>query len=283
LPERLVLAENGDKIRVIEAQGELFFGSAERLIRRVREVQCDFLILDLRRVFSTDEAARTLLLRLVDAENAGPRRLIFAHLDDEGSLAPLYHAMEASAGPLTEIAFDDRDAALEYCEDRLIAAASAFRAGERYALAEMDIFRGLADEDMTLVESAARPFVFERGQVILREGEKGKLFFVIARGVVSVRINVRETALEGGETRSLRLATIGAGLPFGQMALLDGQPRSADVVADEKVVAYGFSIEELREIGAQRPAILIAILTNIAADLSERLRASTNEIRALQR
>jgi len=67
------------------------------------------------------------------------------------------------------------------------------------------------------------------------------------------------------------------------MALLDGQPRSADVVADDKVVAYGFSIEELLEIGAQRPAILIAILSNIARDLSERLRASTNEIRALQR
>ena len=115
--------------------------------------------------------------------------------------------------------------------------------------------------------------------MILKEGEQGKLFFVIARGVVSVRVKVGNPA----EQRHVRVASIGAGMPFGQMELMDGGSRSADVVADEKVVCYGFDIEELREISADRPQILITLLTNIAGDLSERLRAATNEIRALQR
>ena len=80
----------------------------------------------------------------------------------------------------------------------------------------------------------------------------------------------------------MRIATLGPGLTFGEMALLDGGRRSADVIADERVVCYGLSVDHLREIGDEHPNIFNAILANMMRDFSERLRRANDEIRALE-
>ena len=87
--------------------------------------------------------------------------------------------------------------------------------------------------------------VFEAGEAIVREGDEARLFFVVARGTVTVQLRIRH---EGGD-RVFRVASLGPGLTFGEMALLDGGRRSADIVADERAVCYGFSVEALREVG----------------------------------
>jgi CRP-like cAMP-binding protein len=66
------------------------------------------------------------------------------------------------------------------------------------------------------------------GEVIIREGDQAKLFFVVARGSVSVQIRV---PTQTGEKRR-RVALLGPGLTFGEMSLFGGGARSADVVAD---------------------------------------------------
>jgi glutaminase len=90
---------------------------------------------------------------------------------------------------------------------------------------------------------------------------------VVARGTVSVHIRV-----QGNGDRKKRVASIGPGLSFGEMALLDGRKRSADIVADEKVICYGFAVEQLKEIAAERPNIMITILSNLTREFSERAR-----------
>jgi glutaminase len=111
----------------------------------------------------------------------------------------------------------------------------------------------------------------------VREGDEAHLFFVVTRGAASVRLSLDP---EGG--RKVRVASIGPGASFGEMALLDGGKRSADVIADERVVCYGFSVDELRKLGDERPAILIKMFGNMMRDLSERLRRANSEIRALE-
>jgi glutaminase len=120
--------------------------------------------------------------------------------------------------------------------------------------------------------------VFEAGQVIVREGDPANLFFIVTRGTVTVRLKVGK----GADERVVRLATLGPGLSFGEMALLDGGRRSADVVADERVVCYGFSVDSLNEMSASNPKVLITILGNMMRDFSERLRRANDEIRVLE-
>lgn len=260
-----MLAREGARIALIEAQGALFFGAAERLVRRIGEVRADWLIVDLRRVYDADAAACALLAR--QFAKAKPGALIFAHA--QGALAEAL-APHARANTL----FADRDAALEFCENALIAVEGAHGAPSRFALKSIDLFAGLSAGDLQALEALAKPFVFESGRHLVREGEAGRLFFVIAQGAARVQLT-----LPGA--RTVRVATIGAGGCVGEMALLDGSPRSADVLADGRVIAYGFSIEELMGLSQTHPSLLLTIFANLSRDFAERLRAANNEIRSL--
>jgi glutaminase len=270
--ERGLLAETGKKIRILEVQGALFFGSAERVLRRADalSVECNYLIFDMRRVSIADRAAEQLFALSLERPRSDGVRWLFADVGHLPGLNALVDEVTADA------VFADVDTALEACEERLIAAgARPTRVGANLALAQIEVFRGLSRADLKLLEGIARPFVYEPGQTILREGDPAQLFFVIATGGASVRLR-----LDDGS--SVRVASLGPGSTLGEMALLDGKPRSADVVADERTVCYGFSVDEVRAIEAEAPQVYSTVLLNIAADLAERLRGANNEIRALK-
>ncbi len=101
---------------------------------------------------------------------------------------------------------------------------------------------------------------------------------MLARGSVSVQIKV---PTQTGEKRR-RVASFGPGLTFGEMALFDGGSRSADVVADEKVICYGLAVEQLKELAITHPNIMVTILANLTRDFSERLRHANEAIRSLE-
>jgi glutaminase len=142
----------------------------------------------------------------------------------------------------------------------------------------LDLFNGLSPPQIKLLERAATAMSYKTGDVIIREGDSARLFFVIARGSVSVRL--RGVSAEGRLTT--RVASIGQGMPFGEMALFGGGKRSADIVAEEPVICYGFSVDELRDLGRDDPDLLATILANITFDLTERLRRANEQIRALE-
>jgi glutaminase len=275
--ERGELDRTGRGICAIEVQGPLFFGSTERLIRRIGEMAPapGYIILDFRRVPSADEAARQLLVRLAASFAATGRPLVIAHLKSEGSLAELHEALQDIRA---DRIFEHRDAALEWCENALIEQAAISYDSTRFSLAELEIFKNLPREDLKALEALARPMMFEAGDQIIREGDPALLFFVIARGTVTVQLADRTDP----RARPIRVASMGPGLSFGEMALLDGGRRSADVFASERVVCYGFSVDAIHELGRQQPHILTAIYGNMMRDFSERLRRANDEVRALE-
>jgi glutaminase len=277
--ERKRLDEEGNRIRLIEVQGGLFFGSTERLVRRVDELaaDADYIILDLRRVHDADTAAGRLLVELDTGLAERGRRLILAHLRADGRLASL-HALLAAHGDGEARLFEHRDNALEWCENSLLASVAQTRDLTKFSLAQLDIFKGLDRDEIRMLEGMVRPMVFEAGETIVREGDEARLFFVVARGVVTVQLRIRK---DSGD-RVLRVASLGPGVSFGEMALIDGGRRSADIVADERAVCYGFSVEQLREAGKTHPNLLLTIMGNMMRDFSERLRRANNEIRALE-
>ncbi|MES1158382.1 MAG: glutaminase A [Terricaulis silvestris] len=279
--ERALLDAAGAEICVIEAQDVLYFGSTELLLREANRLAqtARTLILDLRRVYAADDAARRLLAELALALRAAGRKLVFAHVEAEGALADLHAALKATLGDVEDIAFAHRDEALEACENEIIARSKLGAAPAKFGLAHLDLFRGLDGEAVKALEAAAKPLAFEAGQIIVKEGDLAQLFFVLISGTASVRLNVDGA---GGGAHKVRVASVGPGMSFGEMALLDGGVRSADVVADERVVCYGFSVEELIELGRAHPQILIVVFGNMTRDLSERLRRTTDEVRALE-
>lgn len=272
-----VLGQEGGRIAVVELQGALFFGSVERLVRRVGELaeEVDFIIVDFKRVQLADVAAIRLIQNLVKATGKLNCRIALTHLTGRGLLAGLYRELEGIAENADILLLADTDEGLERFEDIILEEMPDQRDLTKFALSELDIFRGLKSEEYRLLEDIVQPLHFQKGDMIIREGDPASLFFVVARGSVSVSLSV------DGERRK-RVACIGPGLSFGEMALLDGGQRSADVIADESVICYGLSVERVRDLARDHPNILITILGNLTRDFSDRLRRANDEIRTLE-
>src|SRR4051794_20019656 len=88
------------------------------------------------------------------------------------------------------------------------------------------LFGGLTGDESAALTPFLRRRAYARGAIIFRRGDPGESLFVIASGAVHVTLSSR-----GG--KQLVLARLGPGDFFGELALLDGEPRSANVVAVE--------------------------------------------------
>ncbi|WP_163851838.1 glutaminase A [Pseudooceanicola aestuarii] len=272
-----LLAELGHQIAIVETQGPLFFGSAERLIRKIADGSggAKLVIVDLRRVAYADTAARTLLRELVHDLARRGCRVDFTEAGTNPHLTGFQDAFtaEVEAG-LCRFA-GTLDHALEQAEDALLAQAGPARPPERLALDELELFQGLDRADLQALGPLISTYQFDAGSQILKTGDDARLIFIIARGSASIHVG-------GGPTRGRRVAAVGPGQAFGEMALLDGGTRSANVWAETRLLAYGIAVEEIRRLADSRPQILSTIYANIIRSISTRLRNANDQIRALQ-
>jgi len=81
--------------------------------------------------------------------------------------------------------------------------------------------------------------------------------------------------------RRQRLSTLSPGLAFGDVALLDGGIRSADVIADEPTRCYVLPFAKLQTLAVSHPEAYSRLIGNIGRELSARLRRADAEIRSL--
>ena len=125
-------------------------------------------------------------------------------------------------------------------------------------LHEVPLFEGLSKRHLRRVARLARLRRFASGSAIVRAGESGSSFFVVLDGTARV-------VSAGG-----RAARLGVGDYFGEMALLDGAPRSADVVADGEVLVLMIGRSSFGKLVRKEPALTQALLRTLAA----RLRAA---------
>lgn len=123
------------------------------------------------------------------------------------------------------------------------------------------LFRGVDRDVLSLVAARATEVDFPAGHVIARQGEIGTGFFVIVEGQARV---VRD---------GRHLADLGPGDFFGELSVLDGQPRNAQVVAIGPCRCLGVASWDLEALLAESPQLSLAIIRGLAA----RLRATTEQ------
>lgn len=274
--EQAILARKAAGLCVYELQGDLFFGAMEQVFRRLMpELESvEYLILDFKRVGHIDDCGWEMLGRMSEMLARNGKRLVISYLPPTIGVG----LGREKAGKWTEESFfPDTDAALEWCESRLILEEQA--PVGRYgvlAFAAMDIVAGLDASEVALLQSLVQEVRYEAGATIVREGDPADSIFLLAAGLASVRLKL------GDGARTKRLSTIPPGVAFGELALFDGGTRSADVVADEPSVCYVLSITALDELAARNPAIRTKLLCNVGRELSARLRRADAEIRALE-
>lgn len=136
------------------------------------------------------------------------------------------------------------------------------------------LFTGLSADVLARVEQAMSVETHAAGDFVFREGDPGDKLFLIDSG--AVRISQRL-----GATGEEALAVLRAGDYFGDMALIDAHPRSADAIVDEDVRCFTITRSEFLEMLRVDAELTVTVLFRFIETLVDRLRTNNGRIRAL--
>jgi MFS superfamily sulfate permease-like transporter len=274
------LQSHGRRILVLELEGPIFFGTADRLASRVEvaaRAGVSYVVFDLRRVNEIDATGARILLQIHSRLAAERRHLLFSYLPADGPLATFLGALGVLAAVTPARVFLDTDRALEWAEDQVLAEALGQLArDDEVPFEKLDVFATFSREECDLLRRLLLRRTYRKGEVVFREGDEGRELFVIARGAASVHLRL------AGPDRAKRLATFATGTVFGELALLDAGPRSASVEADDDLVCYVLTEAVFATLAREHHAVAIKVLTNIGRELSRRLRRANQTIYQLE-
>lgn len=137
-------------------------------------------------------------------------------------------------------------------------------------LRQVALFAGLEDDQLRTLAKVTVTRTFPKESFIILADEEGDALFMIARGQVKVSL-----ASEDG--REVILSLLGPGAVFGELSLLDGKPRSANVVATEDTELVMLRRSDFLLLLHGVPQIAISLLAELAA----RLRKTDRKIEGL--
>jgi glutaminase len=162
------------------------------------------------------------------------------------------------------------DTAIEWAEDQIVYRhGGAIDFHDTTELDEQPLLAGLAAEELAELNALATIRSYQQGERILVTGEPAGSLFFLRSGVVHV------TLPDG-----IRLATLTAGMAFGEMALLETH-RSADVFADMSATAYQISLADFERFRERHPKAGERIMRNLAQLLADRLIAANIRVNLL--
>lgn len=267
--EQEILAAHHQDVRVFELTGILSFSNVDYVSRQLAaKPRPQFVVFDLRRVTAVTRAGARLI-----AEDF--REL--AHFHVTVILSGIKRASAAwkivrewTEGISNLRDFYLLDSAIEWAEDQVV-----YRYGgsidfhDTTELSEQPLLAGLSAEEMAALASLGTTKTYHRGEKIVGVGEPATSLFLLRSGVVHV------TLPDG-----VRLATLTAGMAFGEMALLEPR-RSADVLADASATTVEISIADFERFRDQHPRAGERIIRNLAQILAGRLIVANSKVNLL--
>jgi len=121
------------------------------------------------------------------------------------------------------------------------------------AIADLDLFAGLDRKQLATIASLSTPVTLPAGSVLCRRGERGREAFILIEG--SVAVSIEDEAI----------AVLRPGSVFGEMSLLDGSPRVANVTATSQVTVLVLTNLELSSVLDAVPAVAARVYSTLGA------------------
>lgn len=137
-------------------------------------------------------------------------------------------------------------------------------------LRTISIFAELTDDELREISRSSLAKSFQKEKIIFLEKEAAQYFYVVLTGKVKI-------TLQREDGKEVILSWLGEGDFFGEMALLDEEPRSATVVAADAVELLVMPRELFNRVLRQNPAFMLRIFTT----LSMRVRRANHQIASL--
>src|SRR5665213_1077274 len=267
--EQKLLAAHHHDVRVIELVGTLTFSNVDYVSRQLKaKPRPHFIIFDLRRVAATTRAGARLL---AESFRELAEFNVTAILSGVKRSSPEWKAIgEWTDGVSNLRDFDLLDDAIEWAEDQVVYRhGGVIDATEMTELSEQALLAGLSAEELGRLAALGTIRTYQAGQKIIAATDPAASLFFLTSGVVHVRLH-----------GDLRLATLQAGMAFGEMALLETR-RSADVFADKSVTALEVPLADFQRFRDAHPRTGERIMRNLAQLLADRLIVANTKVNLL--
>ncbi|MGK2899964.1 MAG: glutaminase A [Burkholderiaceae bacterium] len=275
--ERALIRQAGHAVRVYELQGDLLFPAIEAVVSAVVE-RGDALataVLDFKRVTAVGGPAARILFDLIAALHERGQQVVLASCDAHGRLLRTLGEQRLLHGVAWRlVCLPDLDGAIEWCENGLLSRGARPGQPEVVPLADNDLCRDLDAAAIEVLEPLLALERYAPGQYIVSHGEPAQALYLIVSGQVKV-------ALPSVTSAPKRLSTLSAGLSFGELAMINGGRRSADVIAVTAVECRVLDADAFARLGASHPAIEIALLKNMLRSAHEIVNRLSQEVTAL--
>jgi glutaminase len=267
--EQEILAAHHQDVRVIELVGTLSLSNVDYVSRQLAgKPRPQFVIFDLRRVSSVTRAGARLVAEEFRELAHHHVTVILSGIKRSSESWKIVREWTQGISNLRD--FYLLDAAIEWAEDQVV-----YRYGgsidfhDTTELSEQPLLAGLSAEDIAALAALGTTKTWHRGEKIVGAGEPATSLFFLGSGVVHV------TLPDG-----VRLATLTAGMAFGEMALLE-KTRSADVLADASATAVEIQIADFERFRDAHPKAGERIMRNLAQILADRLIVANTKVNLL--
>jgi SulP family sulfate permease len=299
----LELLENlGHRIVIVELQGALFFGACAQLFTHVsgliRAGACH-VVLDCRHLSSIDSTGSSTFYRLhlLCREHAG--QLLVSNVEPErrrsGQQLPAEFCEQRRRrfqprriwlnlqvnGVLQAIGqrwfLGDVETALSLCENLLLnGVRESSRNRTALRLTASPILRGLSRRQQKILAVHVTKRRFASGETVFTQGEDAARAYLLVYGQMETLLSIP------GSSRQRLVNVLVNGALFGEMGLLDGEPRSATVLAKQQSLCICIDAAALQCIQTLHPEIAMLLLKNISRQFAMRLRHANNMIAQLE-
>jgi SulP family sulfate permease len=273
-----VLDSLGKKIVVFELHGPIFFGSGDNLVKEIHESMdgTSYCILDLKRVNEIDSTGAKSIIRASRSLQKENKKLLISYLHEGRTLREFLTVFGFEQEFGEDRIFPDTDTALEMAENELLRSEGLKVETEEIELGRVDVLMDFTEAEVHSLKDRLVRKEYQVDEKVIGTQEVSRDLFFLTHGSVSIRISL------SGKGQTKRLATYSAGAIFGEMAFLDGAPRSAEVTCDEKSVVYSITYNEFESLSRKEPELALKLIKSIAIEITRRLRTTSMEIGFLE-
>ena len=267
--------DSGDQTLILPLQGFIFFGSANRLLERIKlhlqsqnEKILKYLVFDFKQVTGVDSSTINSFNKLRILAELNNFQVLFCNLTPQ--IISQFEAEGLFADSMDLfLKFDDLDHGMEWCEEQIISEITIGSNKQKEEIDEIKLFEEKFADLLTYFESKD----INQNTTLIEQGNDPEGLYFIKSGRVTVELR--------SSNNKIRLKSMGTGTVVGEVSLYLKTQATASVISNTACETYFLSHENFEKLNKEDPERAAELHTYIVKLLSDRLAKSNATIQAL--
>ncbi len=270
-----IIDDSGDQTLILPLQGFIFFGSANRLLERIKlhlqsqnEKNLKYLVFDFKQVTGVDSSTINSFNKLRILAELNNFQVLFCNLTPQ--IISQFEAEGLFADSMDLfLKFDDLDHGMEWCEEQIISETTIGSNKQKEEIDEIKLFEEKFADLLTYFESKD----INQNTTLIEQGNDPEGLYFIKSGRVTVELR--------SSNNKIRLKSMGTGTVVGEVSLYLKTQATASVISNTACETYFLSHENFEKLNKEDPERAAELHTYIVKLLSDRLAKSNATIQAL--